>query len=226
MNSSLPAQYESLFTSEKTLLYKKGEVIIRADDNPTGVFNLKNGYVKMNTFFDDGRELTLNIFKPGTYFPMIWAIGNVPNVYLFESLTDAQLYRIGRDKLTGFLKSQPEILYEFTRRVLVGMDAQMMNMKYLLNGVSSQRIIAALLILVKRFGVKSGGKTIINLPLTHQDIACLAGMTRETVSITLNKLRERGLISYSRHLIVIQQPEKLEKEVLIESDESQSLNLA
>ncbi len=45
MNSKVSAKLEKFFSTFKRQLYKKGEILIRADDTPTGVFYLKSGVV-------------------------------------------------------------------------------------------------------------------------------------------------------------------------------------
>jgi CRP-like cAMP-binding protein len=51
------------------------------------------------------------------------------------------------------------------------------------------------------------------LPLTHNDIATWTGAKRETVSRQMEKLASVGIISLEKHLIVIEDKQKLEEEL-------------
>lgn len=61
----------NFFAGFKKLSFKKSETILRADDEPRGVFYLKKGYVKLYSLSKDAQELTLIIFKAGDFFPIM-----------------------------------------------------------------------------------------------------------------------------------------------------------
>ena len=77
-----------------------------------------------------------------------------------------------------------------------------------------------LLLSASRFGSKNkSGEIEIQLTFTHQEIANLAGLTREATSLEMEKLKKKGLVvSKDRHLI-IKDPKKLREESLIYIEE-------
>ena len=48
MDDSISQKLENFFKQYKYQVYKKGEVLIRVDDDPDGVFHLTSGTVKVN----------------------------------------------------------------------------------------------------------------------------------------------------------------------------------
>ena len=84
-------KFDTFYKQFKTRTYKKGETLIRSDDDPQGIFCLKKGYIRQYTISAAGTELTLHILKPTSYFPMVWAINGTPNVYYFEALTPVEV---------------------------------------------------------------------------------------------------------------------------------------
>lgn len=216
MEKSVFKKLENFFSKWKPLNYKKGEIIIRSDDIPQGVFYVKKGYVSLYTIFEDGKQVTFNIFKPGSYFSMMWAVGDIPNSYNFQALIETSLYRAPKDKVVDFLKENPDVLFDVTRRILVGLDGILTITEHLISGTAYQKIGATLVVLAKRFGRKRQNKDItIELALTHQDIANLCGITRETTSLAMEKFEKKGLISYNARHIVVKSIVKLEKESLV-----------
>ncbi|OGD09885.1 hypothetical protein A2397_06190 [Candidatus Amesbacteria bacterium RIFOXYB1_FULL_44_23] len=214
-----------LFATAYPLTFSKNETIIRADDTPQGVYYLAKGFVKMNSQLFDGREITLNIFRPGSYFPMMWAISDLPNVYNFQAMTSVELRRISQADFLEFVKSHPNDLLEISRRILVGVNGLLFNINHILSGDSYHRMIAAIMMLAKRFGEKDAkGKTYIAIPLTHQDLANVAAITRETASVNLKKLESRGLISQKSHFFTISDIKLLETESNIENPELPALS--
>jgi len=91
-------EFEAFYKQFTAREYKKGELLIRADDDPQGIFCLTKGYVRQYTNSKAGFELTLHILKPLSYFPMVWAINGTPNVYYFEALTSVEVRRAPRDE--------------------------------------------------------------------------------------------------------------------------------
>jgi len=214
MADSTLAQLDKFFSQSKLLSYKKGEYIIRAEDSPQGVYYIRKGYVRMYTVLENGREITLNLFKPGSYFSMIWAIAEKTNQYYFQAMTLVIIRRSSKQQVTGLLRSNPAILYELTKRLLMGLDTLITQIEYMLSGSAYRRISAALLLLAKRFGETAGnGSVNIKIPLTHHDVANLVGITRETTSIFLKKLVQEKLISYRHRSITIINMKGLSDEV-------------
>ena len=200
--------------------YKKGEIILRPQDEPTGVYYLKKGYVRLYLISPDGKDITFNIYKPGTYFSMMWALGDSPNIYFFESLTNVEVLKAPKDKVVAFLRSQPELLYTFIKRILIGLDGTTRLTQVLLTGSAYQKVASAILVLARRFGKKSqNGCVIINLNITHKLIASIASLSRESATIEILKLEKEKIIAQKNHKILVKNIEKLEKESAIPSVE-------
>lgn len=203
---------DDFFCQYPILRYGKDQILIHADDIPSGVFYVKSGFVKMSVILKTGREMTLNIFKPGAYFPMIWAITNIPDNYYYKTITATELQRAPRDVVLDFVKKNPDALFELTKRILRGVKGLLINIEHQLSGDSYHRVIAAIILAAKRFGLKEKEGLIIKLPLTHQEIADIAGITRETVSLAMVKLEKKKIISYKGHTLLIKNLEGLNEQ--------------
>ena len=211
-----------LFSKGVEMRYQKGEVILRSGDIPQGVYYVVKGNVKMDVIFENGKELTINIFKPGSYFPAMWAISNIFNNNNFISINEVTLRRLSRDDFLRILDKDPRVLMEFTKRLLVGLSGLITNIEYLLFGNAYSRIVAAIILIAKRFGNsldKTGNKILITIPLTHQDLANLTAITRESASIVIGKLKKQNLISVKTKLLVVNDLQRLTKESEVEVQE-------
>ncbi len=63
--------------------------------------------------------------------------------------------------------------------------------------------------LAEEHGRPVGDEIVIELKLTHQDLANLSATTRQTVTTIMNQLEKEGLLDYDRKRILIHEPEKL-----------------
>src|SRR4030042_2979482 len=209
-------EINEFFSRYKLLEYKAKEIVIHMSDEPSGVYYVKDGFVKMNTILLNGSELTLNIFRPGSFFPMAWALTDSPNNYLYQTMTKVSLYKAPKKEILDFLKSNSDVLFDLTKRVFSGLDGLMTNITYLVFGSAQNRVVSALLLCSRRFGKREKGMVVINIHLTHQDIANIAGLTRETTSIEIGKLKKENIISQSGGEIVIEDIERLKNFVQVE----------
>ena len=196
--------------------YKKGETLIRADDDPQGIFCLKKGYVRQYTISKAGLELTLHILKPTSYFPMVWAVNGTPNVYYFEALTPVEVGRAPRDQVVDFIKDKPTVIFELMSELLEDYAETLTRVEHLVFSDAYRRVISVLLYIAKHFGEESEGGVIVHHRFTQQDIATLVGVARETASNEMVRLEKKGLVKYVDHAMLFESIKKLEQELTSE----------
>lgn len=200
------------FSKRKVRSHKKREVILRPTDIPSGIFFIEKGYVRQYIISEDGKELTTVIYKPRDLFPIRWALLNMPLQSHFEAMTPVEVRHASKEEFIKFLKKEPEAFLLLTSRIINRLHAILERMEHLAFGSSYNKVASLLLLLVERFGKKSKSFMLIQIPLTHQDIASMLGLTRETVSISMKKLFDKGIISRYDQFIIVKSIRKLEKE--------------
>lgn len=210
MDETLSKKINNFFKQYKHQVYNKGEILIRADDNPLGIFCLIKGNVKQYVISKKGEELAVNVFKPVAFFPMSWAINETPNGYFYEAMTDVEVWRAPRGDVIEFIQSNPDVLYDLMSRVYKGVDGVLTRMTYLMSGDAYARLITEIIIYTKRFGK---GRNNVELNISEKDLAAQAGMTRETVSREMKTLKDKGLIVSNEHKLIVMDIGKLEDEL-------------
>ena len=205
MDLKIQKKIDEFFTRFKYQKYKKGEILVRADDDPPGIFYLKSGRVKEYAISKKGDELVVNMFKPISFFPMSWAINNTPNMYFFEAIIDIEVWRAPKDKVLEFIKANPDVLCDLLSRVYRGTDGMMTRMTYLMAGNAYARLITELIIHAKRFGNP--------LRISEKDLAASSGMTRETISREMKTLKDKGIVSFQKNSLTIKNLKELENEL-------------
>jgi CRP/FNR family transcriptional regulator len=189
---------------------KKGETIIQPEEPLIFIYYLVSGYVKSFSLNDEGMELTINIFKPNSYFPITETLTGRTNPYFFEAITDVVLRKAPTHKVHEFVKDDHEVLFDLTKRISSGLEGFMIRTQYLIRSNAKQKISSSLLLLARRFGQNTPNKKVkILLPQTHEDIANLAGVSRETASLELKKLENEKIISSSKQIYIINDFKKL-----------------
>jgi len=217
---------KEFFTGYKLRHYKYRDFVIRPGKLPPGVCYIEKGFVKISTDLESGRELIVNIFKPGAYFSVMWAVGDISNSYYFKALSDLEVRIAPKAAFIEYLHHHPDELMALTKRLTSGMAGLVSNIESFFSGNSYNRVIRILHLCSKRFGATNGeGEMVIEVPLTHQDIADMAGIARETTSLILKKLVSSNLITRKNRRYTILDPEKLEAEAEMEEPEKNNLDV-
>jgi len=206
-------EFEEFYKHFATRNYKKGEMLIRADDNPQGIFYLKKGYVRQYTISKTGFELTLHILQPISYFPMVWAVNGTPNVYYFEALSPVEVGRAPRDEVVNFIKDKPTIIFELLSELIQDYAESLTRIENLVFSDAYRRVISVLLYITNHFGKKHGKGIIVDHRFTQQDIATLTGVARETASHEMVRLEKKGLVKYIDHAMLFENINKLNAEL-------------
>lgn len=199
--------------------FKRKEIVLHAEDTSSYTFFLKSGFIRVYRLTEQGEELTLTILKPFDFFPFnCGTISSGGNFYL-EALTQAEVWKIPQDQFLQFLKDNPEIYYKLTNTIFTRFEGLLIRMEDLVTKRAYNKVASTLLACAQKFGETKNGRVVVDLPLTHKDIAALVGITRETTCLEMKKLEKIGVISYSGRKLVIEDIKKLEEESLFLSDE-------
>lgn len=197
--------------------FKKRTTIFNAGWVPKDVYYLKRGYARTYSVSHDGQELTMVVFQPGDFFPLISTFTPKRLDYYIESLTEVEIITVPRLQFIEFLKSRQDLLIDLSLRLTARFEGVLTRMEHLVFGTASQKVASIIIILGERFGVKSGSTVIVQAPLTHRDLASLVGITRETTSLILRDFTRKKYIAFQNRHLIIKNIKDLQRESLTSS---------
>lgn len=181
--------------------YRKGQVLILNGDVPQSIYYLVSGNVKQYAVDYRGEEVIVNVFKPGAFFPMSFALNGGESQFIFEADTDIEVRQAPAAEVMEFLRTQPEVVLDLLSRVYRGTDVLLGRILQLASGSARSRLAYELSVTARRFGEKSGDS--YELTMSEKDLAARAGLSRETVSRVMHKLKDSGLVQMDSGKIVI-----------------------
>lgn len=195
MNQAVDKKIERYFSAYPERTYPKGQILIHGGDDPQHIFYLVRGKVRQYDISYRGDEVVVNVYKTGSFFPMLWALTGKPNRYFFSADEEVRVRQAPKDATLDFLRSNPDVTLDLLTRLYVGVDGVLGRMAHLMAGSAKSRLMYELVIECKRFGVieKSG----VKVSLSETELAARAGLTRETVSREIQKLIKAGLVKSS-----------------------------
>ena len=209
MIGSLNLKVSEAFSNYERYKFEKGQVLISPDQEPNCVYQISSGFVRQFFLSQKGSDLTIHIFKPGDFFPLMWAVGEIPNSYTYEAITQIELIKIPREQTLEFLKKDPENLIQIIQSLYAALSGILFRLESQVFETSDRRVASTLLLLAKDFGNEKRGEVKINLKFTHNDIGKIAGLVRETTSLEIEKLIKEGVIKYEGRYLKIRNLNKL-----------------
>ncbi len=171
-------------------LHKKaaGETVFAEGDDADSVYEVVSGMVRLYKLLPDGRRLITGFLSAGHL------MGLAPEgvcVYTAEALTEVTLCRYKRTAFERLIDEVPG----FAKRLLAATSHELraaQDQMLLLGRKAASEKLASFLIMLAE---QQEDEDEIDVPMTRSDIADYLGLTIETVSRTLTKLRQDGLIA-------------------------------
>jgi len=187
----------------------KGQIIQTTDDRR--VFNLlQSGFVKRYLISNDGSYGVQVIYGPDDIFPITLAFSAVfdrnlnesPETYYYEAMTEVELSTVDEATLKEAMEQNPLLYKDLFAICGVRLHSTLHGLENLTLSNAYHRVAHEVLFLAKKYGVKNTKGTEIQVPLTHQDLADILSLTRETVSTAMVQLRKKQLIITDKNIII------------------------
>lgn len=190
-----------------------GQALMWEGDDSFLVANVIEGVLKLSTGTSDGREQIVGIVYPSDFIGRPFGKQSAQTV---TALTDARVCAFTRSDFDAFARQHPELEHKLLQRTLVELDRARHWMLLLGRKSATEKIASFLLEMSDRLApagcaMPAGPNTAFDLPFGRQNIADILGLTIETVSRQLTRLRADGIIDLpSRREIVIKDRAALE----------------
>jgi len=176
--------------------FKKNDVILHEEDTSKFMYIILSGKVKVIQITEDGKEILLAIHQAGEFFGEMSFIDGKTSPATIVAADDCVINIISRDEFYSSIITNKRILYNLLlilcSRLRESWDKiQLLNLKN-----ASERLKILFYMLSNKYGEITSKGITLNIKLTHQEIAEMSGMARETVTRVLDKWNKEGEISF------------------------------
>jgi len=189
--------------------FPKKAVIFNEGGTREAVYVIVDGLVKTFKVDENGHEQIISLLTTGDMFPHTGFFDQSPYPATAETVVPTRVFAIPVRSFEQLLLSTPTIAV----KVLRVLGAKIRELQEKLQELSSQdvrhRLTAILLRLAAAHGSTQDGAVVLRLPVTHQDLANMAGTTRESVNRLLNDLRRQRILDMTRQHIILYDVEAL-----------------
>jgi CRP/FNR family transcriptional regulator/CRP/FNR family cyclic AMP-dependent transcriptional regulator len=184
--------------------FKKGRIIVHQKGSGDTFYIVVSGRVKVTLLNEDGREIVLSFLTKGDFFGELAILDNEPRSANVIAVEDTGLFLITRAQFYQLIETHPHIL----RKVLKEICARLRHADEKIESLAFLdvygRTVRTLQQLAHNHGIETkGGIEILHAP-THQELSCMVGTSRETVTRIITVLKKnKTLVMYKGRKLIL-----------------------
>lgn len=190
-----PSQMSDVDHDTLLLECSAGHLFYMPEDEGEVLFILKKGRVQLYKISPDGRKLIFAVLTPGAIFGHMALIGQGLHQTYAQALDDVTICIWNREKVESALKTNPEMALRF----LAAVGERLVQTEERLADVTFKHLPARLATLLLRLCEENGTCDLVGY--THQHLADMLGVYRETITQLLNEWKNDKWIELSRKRI-------------------------
>jgi CRP/FNR family transcriptional regulator len=187
---------------------KKGQFIFREGEPADWFHIVTQGNVKCVKSNSEGREVTLKVLMPGDLFCCeASAFSGDSHPGCAQSMGDGIVIKIHRKTMLDVIQRNPEAAVNIINYLSHRLRESQDQAKAFALDRADQRVANLLVNLAERSGIQEAQDIRISVRLTHQDLADMAGLTKETTSRILSRFKKEHLIAgHGKQLFILKLP--------------------
>lgn len=188
-----------LFDTTTVRKYPKNQIIFYQGDPLTNICLVQKGYIKAYTILDSGDIRSLFLLGPSDIFPIAFAVDLDWSKYIiryfYQALSDIELGVVDKQVFKDSVEQNSENMIIYLGYMAATNNAIIDQLETLKTKGAINKVSSLLPYLVKKLGTPLKDNTYkLQLKLSHQEVADLTGLTRETTTQQIKKLESDGLI--------------------------------
>ena len=205
------ADKNELYRIGKRRAFAKNDFIFKAGEEDLNVWVVIRGRVKLFGSSAQGRDVLLWFTLAGEIFGLAECLQEGPRQIHARAAEECEALSIAYTEFKEWLSLRPDVAYYLMKIMAMRMRELGQRFLSLANGSVQMEIAQLLLRLSASYGKLAGQHIHVSIPLTVQDIADMAGASRQGVSTCLAEMKRQGIIDSVRHFMIIKKLDYLQQ---------------
>ena len=187
----LPTQSTKRAVKKRSILIYQGEV-------PRQAYIVLSGVFKTYRLGNFGEEQIVGFRTKGDVFSESWLFGKTSStLYYYEALEDSEVLTVEKPVLLDLIDNNPTVRQQMFDYLTTGYTSMLMQITALEQSRAAEKLLMMMYYLMFRYGKQTApGVYRVNLHLTHTTLGSLMGLTRETTTMELGRLKRKKVIDY------------------------------
>lgn len=177
---------------------KKRSILIYQGEIPRQAYVVLSGVFKAYRLGNFGEEQVVGFRTKGDMFPETWIFGKTSSaLFYYEALEDSEVLTVEKPVLLELIDTNPDIKEQIFDYMVGGYTGLLMQITALEQSRAAEKLLLMMYYLMFRYGKQTtAGVYRVDLRLTHTTLGSLMGLTRETTTMELGRLKRKKVIAY------------------------------
>lgn len=200
----MPPLLETAMTGARSKHFPRGQIIMYQSDVPYDVIVLEEGVVKIHDIDEQGNEKILHLLKPYAILPFAFFSGGKDEMrWFYTALTDCDVRVMPMSELMKRMEANCELTLYLMHWFSDEVHELLTRLSSLGKTNSHDKIMAALKFLALNHAKeRRSGWWRIAIPVNHQLIADMVGVTRENTAMVMKEFTRQGIVRNPRQTIL------------------------
>jgi|GEM_PF-1882356 len=185
----------------KIVKVQSGDHLFIEGDRVNKLYFVIEGTINLYKSTEDGKILTLNYYEANDMFGEYPSDEKTRAMESARVMEDAVVGTIDMHDIEIFLWKYRDFSIEFTKWVSYSQQLTQKKLRDLMFFGKNGALASVIIRMINTYGIQKSNKWEITKKFTHDEMACLIGTPRETVTRMLNQLKKDGLIEYEKGYI-------------------------
>jgi CRP/FNR family transcriptional regulator, cyclic AMP receptor protein len=206
-----PAEMTRLLAQVEPLDLPKHHALFVPGSPSTNIYFIDTGSVRLTKPSPDGRSFViLALLGEGDLLgDAAWEFGT--HDCSAETLEESRIYQLSRETLEVFVRENPRFALRLVQVVGMRLKQAQERIEDLVFRQVPSRVAKLLINLAENHGKMTPSGIVLDVPLTHQEIADFVGSSRVTVTQVLNRFRSRNWVGIKSKKVTIRNLAALEE---------------
>lgn len=196
-------QLEEISSSAVKQIYKKDNMVLIEEEIGSTMFIILSGRVKISRISDEGREVILSILVDGDFFGEMAILDGQTRSANAVTLEDTELLIIRRENFLKMLHDYPQVAINLLKELAHRLRRSDSQIKSLSLQNALGKVASTILRIADDSGIIKQGKVEIAHMPPQQDLANMAGTSRETISRVIKSLNMLGYVKKEGNKLII-----------------------
>ncbi|MFW6287346.1 MAG: Crp/Fnr family transcriptional regulator [bacterium] len=184
-------------------VYQPGEFLFFEHDIVDKIYIVSSGRIKLSKLSASGKELTLGFAITNAVFGEEALFSDELYTMNGEVIDESCITICSKDDMEELFLNKPQIAVKVIRSLSRKLSHSTKQMSDLAFRNVRDRLLSTLQNLAENYGHKTDGGWMIDFQLTHNELASIINASRVTVTHTLTKLRDEGLVTIDDRQIIL-----------------------
>lgn len=193
--------------------YPKGQIVLYEGETLENVYVVRSGTIKIYDIDDQGNEKILHLIPTPAVFPMNVFLAEDNEIrWFYGTAVDSEVYVVPRADAEALLKSDNALANHLLAQLAREKRQLMGRLGSMGKSTANEKLIATLKFLATHHAEKRlRGWCRVKFPVSHQLLADIMGVTRESTTMTVKDLTREKLMRYPRLTVLEINTEKLKE---------------